>query len=120
MAWSYRGYTSLPTAVPITGTSVSRPLRCMDSTLPRTRAVAPDAAVSLEPLLRPARRLSGWGAAAWSPLVWTALALTGGVLLHADRVPLWVTAVAFALIVWRVAADARVTRLPGKISRAFI
>ena len=82
--------------------------------------MAIDAEVSHEPLRRPAGRLSGWGTAAWSPLVWTSLALTGGVLLHADRVPLWVTGVAFALIVWRIAADARVVRLPGKISRAFI
>ncbi len=82
--------------------------------------MATDAAVNHEPLRRPAGRLSIWGTADWSPLVWTALALTGGVVLHADRVPLWVTAVAFALIVWRVAADARVTRLPGKISRAFL
>ena len=82
--------------------------------------MATDAAVSPETLRRPAGRLTEWGTAAWSPLVWTAVALTGGVVLHADRVPLWVTAVAFALIVWRVAADARVTRLPGKISRALI
>jgi transglutaminase-like putative cysteine protease len=73
--------------------------------------VASSAQVSREP---------GWGAAAWSPLVWTSLALGGGVLLHADRVPLWVTAIAFALIIWRIGAVTGFVRLPGKLSRALI
>ena len=78
------------------------------------------AQVSREPLRQPARKSSGWGAAAWTPLVWTCLALVGAVLLHADRVPLWVTGIASVLIAWRVSADARIVRLPGKVIRALI
>jgi protein-glutamine gamma-glutamyltransferase len=52
--------------------------------------------------------------------MWISLALGGGVLLHADRVPLWVTGIAFALIAWRLAASKGVLRLPGKYSRALI
>jgi protein-glutamine gamma-glutamyltransferase len=57
---------------------------------------------------------------AWSPLLWTSLALGGGILLHADRIPLWAIGVAFALIAWRLAAGKGVVRLPSKIPRAFI
>ena len=78
------------------------------------------AQVSREPLRQPAGKSSGWGAAAWTPLVWTCLALGGTVLLHADRVPLWVTGIASVLIAWRVSADARIVRLPGKVIRALI
>jgi len=53
-------------------------------------------------------------------LTWTSLALGGGVLLHADRVPPWVVGIAFALIAWRLAASSGLVRLPGKVFRAFI
>jgi transglutaminase-like putative cysteine protease len=52
--------------------------------------------------------------------MWTSLALSGGVLLHADRVPAWVAVIAVALILWRHAARAGVGRLPGKLVRALI
>ena len=78
------------------------------------------AQVSREPLRRSAGKSSAWGAAAWTPLVWTCLALSGAVLLHVDRVPLWVTGIASALIAWRVSADAGIVRLPGKVIRALI
>jgi protein-glutamine gamma-glutamyltransferase len=55
-----------------------------------------------------------------SPLVWTATALLGGILLHIDRVPFWVTISALVCIVWRFAADARAIRLPGKWARAAV
>jgi protein-glutamine gamma-glutamyltransferase len=77
------------------------------------------ASAQLSKSLRPSGRV-GWGAAAWSPLVWTSLALGGGVLLHADRVPFWVTGIAFALLAWRAAAAAGITKLPGKLPRALI
>ena len=53
-------------------------------------------------------------------MTWTSLALGGGVLLHADRVPLWVVGIAFALIAWRLAASSGLVRLPGKVLRAFM
>ena len=37
------------------------------------------------------------------PLAWTCAAFAGGVLLHADRVPVWAAACALTLILWRVA-----------------
>jgi protein-glutamine gamma-glutamyltransferase len=52
--------------------------------------------------------------------MWTSLALAGGILLHADRAPLWATGIAFGLIAWRLAAGRGVVRLPGKFPRAFI
>jgi transglutaminase-like putative cysteine protease len=82
--------------------------------------VATAAQVSREPPRSSAGKPSTWGAAAWTPLVWTSLALSGSVLLHADRVPLWVTAIASALIAWRVSAGAGIVRLPGKVVRALI
>lgn len=78
------------------------------------------AQVSRGPLRRSAGKSSAWGAAAWTPLVWTCLAFSGAVLLHVDRVPLWVTGIASALIAWRVSADAGIVRLPGKVIRALI
>ena len=53
-------------------------------------------------------------------MTWTALALSGGVLLHADRVPPWVVGIAFALIAWCLAARSGLVRLPGKVVRAFL
>ena len=41
------------------------------------------------------------------PLVWSCAALTGGMLLHVDRVPLWASATALALVAWRLLAHAR-------------
>jgi transglutaminase-like putative cysteine protease len=78
------------------------------------------AQVSREPLRQSAGKFSAWGATTWTPLVWTSLALSGSVLLHADRVPLWVTGIASALIAWRVSAGAGIVRLPGKAVRALI
>lgn len=57
---------------------------------------------------------------AWPPLAWTSLALFGSLLLHADRAPIWVTLVACALIAWRLLAEARPIRLPGKVLRVVI
>ena len=54
-----------------------------------------------------------WG----SPLLWTAAALVGGILLHIDRVPLWATGAALVCVAWRLAAETRVIRLPGKYAR---
>jgi len=82
--------------------------------------VATAAQVSREPLRRSAGKSSTWGTAAWTPLTWTSLALSGSVLLHADRVPLWVTGIASALIAWRAFAGAGIVRLPGKVVRALI
>ena len=56
----------------------------------------------------------------WTPLAWTSLALLGGVLLHADRAPIWVTAAALALIAWRMVASVRPIRLPGKFIRPLL
>jgi transglutaminase-like putative cysteine protease len=53
----------------------------------------------------------------WTPLTWTALVLCGSILLHVDRAPLWVSAVAFALVAWRLAASVRPIRLPGRLVR---
>lgn len=54
---------------------------------------------------------------AWTPLTWTALVLCGSILLHIDRAPVWVSAVTFALVAWRLAASVRTIRLPGKLVR---
>jgi protein-glutamine gamma-glutamyltransferase len=43
------------------------------------------------------------------PLVWACAAFAGGVLLHADRVPVWAAATALVLLVWRL-ATARTSR----------
>ncbi len=52
-----------------------------------------------------------------TPLMWTTAALVGGMLLHMDRVPLWVTAAALACVAWRLAAEVRAIRLPGRFAR---
>jgi transglutaminase-like putative cysteine protease len=54
------------------------------------------------------------------PLVWTALALIGSVMLHIDRTPLWGSAIALGLIAWRIIASMRPIRLPGKIPRVVL
>ncbi|HVW70853.1 MAG TPA: DUF3488 and transglutaminase-like domain-containing protein [Steroidobacteraceae bacterium] len=53
-------------------------------------------------------------------MAWTALALSGAFALHLDRIPLWVSLVAFALLAWRLAASVRGLKLPGKIPKALI
>ena len=55
-----------------------------------------------------------------TPLGWTALALLGALALHVDRMPLWVSAIALALLGWRMAASVRAVALPGKFTRAFV
>jgi transglutaminase-like putative cysteine protease len=52
-------------------------------------------------------------------LVWACAAFAGGVLLHADRVPLWAAAAALALIAWRL-ATARHNWYPGLATRALL
>jgi protein-glutamine gamma-glutamyltransferase len=53
-------------------------------------------------------------------LHWATAAFAGGLLLHVDRVPVWVTAAALLLVVWRlVAAHARVPQ-PGRIARTVL
>jgi protein-glutamine gamma-glutamyltransferase len=51
------------------------------------------------------------------PLLWTAAALVGGMLLHVDRVPLWVSAAALVCVAWRLAAEIRVIRLPRRFAK---
>ena len=52
-----------------------------------------------------------------APLAWTTAALVGGMLLHVDRVPLWVTAAALVCVAWRLAAEVRAIRLPGRYAK---
>lgn len=66
------------------------------------------------------RPLAEWTRLFSTPLGWTSLALIGATLLHVDQAPLWVASVAFALIVWRLAAAVRAVPLPGKVIRALI
>ncbi|MEJ1966599.1 MAG: zinc-dependent peptidase [Gammaproteobacteria bacterium] len=51
------------------------------------------------------------------PLLWTAGALAGAVLLHIDRVPFWASAAAFLCVGWRFAAELRRVPLPGAIAK---
>jgi transglutaminase-like putative cysteine protease len=53
-------------------------------------------------------------------LAWAAAALGGGVLLHVDRVPAWVSAAALILLVWRLAAIRARVHLPGAIARVLL
>ncbi|MBV9695912.1 MAG: DUF3488 domain-containing protein [Gammaproteobacteria bacterium] len=59
-------------------------------------------------------------ASTWRPLAWAAAALAGGVLLQADRLPLWATLAALAAIGWRLAAERRALWLPGALQRALL
>jgi transglutaminase-like putative cysteine protease len=52
-----------------------------------------------------------------APLAWTTAALVGGMLLHVDRVPFWVTAAALVCVGWRLAAEVRAIRLPSRIAK---
>jgi protein-glutamine gamma-glutamyltransferase len=51
-------------------------------------------------------------------LGWVSAAFAGGVLLHLDRVPAWVSAAALILIAWRLVAVRGAVRLPGGWVRA--
>ncbi len=51
------------------------------------------------------------------PFVWTTAALVGGMLLHIDRVPFWVSAAALVCVIWRVAAELKAIRLPGRFAK---
>jgi protein-glutamine gamma-glutamyltransferase len=66
------------------------------------------------------RQSRDWLGLLSTPLGWTSLALVGAILLHIDRAPLWVSAIAFALIAWRLAAAVHGVPLPGKFTRAVI
>jgi len=52
------------------------------------------------------------------PLVWSCAALTGGIVLHVDRVPLWASAAALALVAWRLLTARSSWRGPPLIARA--
>ncbi|HTW38926.1 MAG TPA: DUF3488 and transglutaminase-like domain-containing protein [Steroidobacteraceae bacterium] len=49
------------------------------------------------------------------PLLWSAAAFLAGVLLHLERVPLWVIAAACLCAAWSVSVCARRMRPPGRI-----
>jgi transglutaminase-like putative cysteine protease len=51
------------------------------------------------------------------PLLWTTAALFGGILLHIDRVPFWVSAAALLCVAWRLAAEIRAIALPGNFAK---
>jgi transglutaminase-like putative cysteine protease len=53
-------------------------------------------------------------------LYWAAAALGGGILLHVDRVPAWVSAAALILLAWRLGATRLRIRLPGGIARILL
>ena len=53
-------------------------------------------------------------------LGWAAAAVGGGMLLHLDRVPVWVSAAALILLAWRLAATRARVRLPGTIARVLL
>lgn len=50
-------------------------------------------------------------------LLWAAAALAGGMALHIDRVPAWITAAALVLMSWRLAAARADLPLPGQIAK---
>jgi transglutaminase-like putative cysteine protease len=51
---------------------------------------------------------------------WATAAFGGGVLLHIDRIPLWVTAVVVACIAWRLAAEKGVLSIPSRYVRVVV
>jgi transglutaminase-like putative cysteine protease len=53
-------------------------------------------------------------------LGWASAALAGGVLLHIDRLPVWASAAALLLILWRLAATRARVPLPGRIARTLL
>jgi transglutaminase-like putative cysteine protease len=52
-----------------------------------------------------------------TPLLWTTVALLGGMFLHVDRVPLWVMTAALVCVAWRLAAEVRAIPLPGRFAK---
>jgi transglutaminase-like putative cysteine protease len=50
-------------------------------------------------------------------LLWASAALAGGLLLHVDRLPTWVTSAALLLMLWRLAAARAPVPLPGALLR---
>jgi len=53
-------------------------------------------------------------------LIWACAALSGGLLLHIDRVPAWVSATVLILLAWRLAAARGALPLPGRITRQLL
>jgi protein-glutamine gamma-glutamyltransferase len=53
-------------------------------------------------------------------LLWAIAAFAGGMALHVDHLPLWVSAAALALIGWRIAAARARVPLPGVIARGVL
>ncbi len=53
-------------------------------------------------------------------LLWATAAFAGGMLLHVDRQPTWVSAAALVLVVWRLAAARGRVPLPGVVARTLL
>jgi len=53
-------------------------------------------------------------------LYWATAAFAGGLLLHVDRVPVWVTVAALLLALWRLAAARVALPQPGRIARTVL
>jgi len=53
-------------------------------------------------------------------LLWATAAFAGGLALHLDRLPAWVSAAAIVLVVWRLAAARARVPLPGMIVRTLL
>ena len=53
-------------------------------------------------------------------LCWAAAAFAGGLLLNIDHLPVWVSAAALVLIVWRLAATVARVPVPGMIARTVL
>ena len=53
-------------------------------------------------------------------LLWATAAFAGGLALHLDRLPAWVSAAALVLILWRLAAAHARVPLPGTIARTVL
>ena len=70
--------------------------------------------------MSPATTSPDAGGSALTALVWASAAFTGGVLLHADRVPLWAAAAALALVAWRLATARTGSWYPGLAARALL
>jgi protein-glutamine gamma-glutamyltransferase len=53
-------------------------------------------------------------------LFWAAAAFAGGLALHIDRLPAWVSAAALLIVMWRLAATRAGVPLPGVIVRTLL
>ena len=53
-------------------------------------------------------------------LYWATAAFAGGLLLHVDRLPAWVTVAALLLALWRLAVARSALPQPGRIARAVL